>query len=39
VRTVRAYLRSFLDLTLRHHDDGLLHCPSPRFPDARLITL
>ncbi|SDZ59346.1 Platelet-activating factor acetylhydrolase, isoform II [Asanoa ishikariensis] len=39
VRTARAYLRSFLDLTLRHHDDGLLHRPSPRFPDARLVTL
>ena len=39
VRTVRAYLRSFLDLTLRHHDDGLLRRPSPRFPDAQLVTL
>ncbi|MFF5289391.1 alpha/beta hydrolase family protein [Paractinoplanes globisporus] len=39
VRTVRAYLRSFLDLTLRHRDDGLLHRPSPRFPDAQLVTL
>jgi hypothetical protein len=32
-------LRSFLDLTLRHHDDGLLHRASPRFPDAQLVTL
>jgi hypothetical protein len=39
LRTVRAYLRSFLDLTLRRHDDGLLRRPSPRFPDAQLVTL
>jgi hypothetical protein len=39
VRTVRAYLRSFLDLTLRHHDDGLLRRPSRRFPHAQLVTL
>lgn len=39
LRTVRAYLRSFLDLTLRRHDDGLLRRPSPHFPDAQLVTL
>lgn len=32
-------LCSGMYLALRYHDDGLLDQPSPRFPDAELVTL
>ncbi len=35
VATVRAYLRAFFDLHLRHRDGRLLDGPSPRFPDIQ----
>ncbi|MFF7635864.1 alpha/beta hydrolase family protein [Kitasatospora sp. NPDC008050] len=37
VRVQRTYIRAFFDLHLRHHDSGLLHAPSPRYPEIRFV--
>jgi predicted dienelactone hydrolase len=37
IATVRAYLRAFFDLHLRHRDRHLLDGPSPRFPDIDFL--
>ena len=37
VATQRAYLAAFFDRHLRGRDDGLLHGPSPRYPEVTFV--
>jgi hypothetical protein len=37
IHTQRTYIRAFLDLHLRHHDNHLLQASSPRYPQIRFI--
>jgi Platelet-activating factor acetylhydrolase, isoform II len=37
IQAVRAYIRAFFDLHLRHHDSHLLDAPSPQFPEMEFI--